>query len=120
MNTVKGPNDPIDWNKTIKVERTPPPARIEVRVLPSGFTGEEKGFVMEMDAAVYRMLATKLPKDREIDWKEAERGQKQSDERRQVIDMLAREIAGRLTKMVESQDTVQGYSREEWERMHGR
>ncbi len=113
------PGNPIDQNETFtRLPRPPAPPHLEIRLRAPGYLAEDWNFIITLDHEAYRMLATKLPRNREIDPYEHGLAIQQQDERNRVIASVSKMIAGKLGHVIEQKDTVNGYSREEWEAMH--
>lgn len=81
------------------------------------FPGKRHATRIELDESEFRCFRP-LPTNREIAYPDAARGEAQQEERRQRIAQVAARLASALVEAIESQDTIQGYSRDEWKKMH--
>lgn len=61
-----------------------------------------------------------LPRDRELSFMfySQQRAAQQIKERPRVAELIGKEIAAAVMKAVESRDSINGYTPEEWKRMH--
>lgn len=74
---------------------------------------------IEVSPEIARALSP-LPKDHDnpIDFHSRIAAMKQLEERREVLQLLGRDIMQELHKLVSSEDPIRGYTPEEWDRMH--
>lgn len=94
-----------------------PKARIEVRYITARGKSCEVWYTIEpFEFSCF----DPLPRDRELDFmpESQRRAYLQTRERYKMAEMLAGPLAHKLIEAISKQDTVNGYSREEWDKMH--
>lgn len=100
------------------------PDHIRIRIIiddpcaPAGSLPQERW--LNLSRAEFRDAFTPLPRDRELPWatEERQREAEQREARRRAAAIVTRELAPAIVDAIAKIDTINGYSPQEWEKIH--
>jgi hypothetical protein len=84
------------------------------------WTGEAHQTWLELSRAEFRDAFAPLPRDRELPWavEECCRAAEQRAARDRAASFIARKLAPAIVESISKVDTINGYSRKEWDQTH--